>query len=405
MPVVSAKLRLALVAIVLAGCGESAPSPPAPRGDRPQTSRGDATRGRALLTEHECNRCHEGVSAASPPQDRQCVGCHRAIAGGVFEGASAETIARWNETLHSLPAAPHLANAVRLRRAWVAEFLQAPTDQRPGLEATMPRFDLDEEQAWDIAAALGTDPSEASPRTGDTAPRTLEEHGCRVCHRTGGGAIADGSSGEGAAELVALAPDLALSADRMSRAMIERWLSDPRSVSEHAAMPAQNLSPDEVRAIADALFQLDEPPRASIPARLPVLEREVTFEEIDGRIFRRVCWHCHSDPDFARGDGGPGNSGGFGFIGRRIDLSSYPAIRSGGLDDTGERASLFREVELESETMPLIVAVLRARQYEEAGRRLDALPRGMPMGFPSIPPEDIQLLETWIAQGRRPPEP
>ena len=55
-------------------------------------------------------------------------------------------------------------------------------------------------------------------------------------------------------------------------------------------------------------------------------------DEVEARVFRRVCWHCHSDPDFARGDGGPGNHGGFGFDARGIDLSSYEGVLSGARD-------------------------------------------------------------------------
>ena len=48
-----------------------------------------------------------------------------------------------------------------------------------------------------------------------------------------------------------------------------------------------------------------------------------------------TCWHCHSDPDFARGDGGPGNSGGFGYPPRRAELSDYASVSSGYLDADG----------------------------------------------------------------------
>ena len=60
-----------------------------------------------------------------------------------------------------------------------------------------------------------------------------------------------------------------------------------------------------------------------IPARLPVLARKVTYDEVATRVLRKTCWHCHGEPDFERGDGGPGNSGGFGFKGRGLNLSDY----------------------------------------------------------------------------------
>ncbi len=50
---------------------------------------------------------------------------------------------------------------------------------------------------------------------------------------------------------------------------------------------------------------------------------------------------------------------------------------------------------------PRIVAHLLARHAEIAGTPAGGV-RGMPLGFPAVAPEDIQLLETWIAQGRKP---
>jgi hypothetical protein len=36
---------------------------------------------------------------------------------------------------------------------------------------------------------------------------------------------------------------------------------------------------------------------------------------------------------------------------------------------------------------------------EERGQR-HALVRGMPLGLPALTPEQVQLVESWIAQGR-----
>ena len=47
---------------------------------------------------------------------------------------------------------------------------------------------------------------------------------------------------------------------------------------------------------------------------------------------------------------------------------------------------------------PRLLAVLLARQREIRGEQ-GAL-RGMPLGLPPLSPEQIQLVETWIAQGR-----
>jgi hypothetical protein len=47
------------------------------------------------------------------------------------------------------------------------------------------------------------------------------------------------------------------------------------------------------------------------------------------------------------------------------------------------------------------VARLRARQLEEAGQP-DPNLRGMPLGFPALTPEELQLVESWLEQGRPP---
>ena len=66
---------------------------------------------------------------------------------------------------------------------------------------------------------------------------------------------------------------------------------------------------------------------------------EITDEMLD--VFAVTCRHCHTNPDLADGDGGPGTTGGFGFKPRKIDFSSYQGIQSGGVDAHGERVSLF----------------------------------------------------------------
>jgi hypothetical protein len=180
------------------------------------------------------------------------------------------------------------------------------------------------------------------------------------------------------------------------RARLVDWILDPPSIKPDAAMPKQTLSRDEATDLAVFILEapLDEPPRAAQRARLPVLDRAVTYDEVATRVLSKICWHCHAQPDFARGDGGPGNTGGFGFEPRMVDLSSYASIAGGYLDKDGTRKSLFSA---SSTGEPVLLAVLLERAKEERGV-LGPL-RGMPLGLPALSPEDIQLVETWIAQG------
>jgi hypothetical protein len=131
---------------------------------------------------------------------------------------------------------------------------------------------------------------------------------------------------------------------------------------------------------------------------------------VNRRVFRKTCWHCHSDPDFARGDGGPGNTGGFGFAGVGLNLASYEGVSSGALEGGWTRARLLtaggvdadpRERESVIEPGPSgtrLVRALRARQSEEHGRPVPGV-RGMPLGLPALSEDDIRLIEAWVAQG------
>jgi hypothetical protein len=176
------------------------------------------------------------------------------------------------------------------------------------------------------------------------------------------------------------------------------WLEDPSAVKPGAAMPRVPLTHDEARAIAAFLFDAPLVPERvhPMPERLPVLTRRVTFDEIDRRVLRKSCRHCHGDPDELHGDGGPGMSGGFGFAPRGLRFTSYEATSAGLLDAHGVRRSLFAPT---ADGTPRLVAALVARHAEEAGHP-GAEVRGMPLGLPPLSPEDIQLVETWVAQGR-----
>ena len=147
-----------------------------------------------------------------------------------------------------------------------------------------------------------------------------------------------------------------------------------------------------------AAFVLRAPLAAAVenpkPARLPLLARPVSYDEVAEKVLHKICWHCHSQPDFARGDGGAGNTGGFGFKARLLDLSSYESLSAGYLDENGERRSLFSPG---PGGEPVLLEVLLARQKEERGGHAEV--RGMPLGMPSMSPEIIQLVETWVAQG------
>ncbi|MFK7991625.1 MAG: cytochrome C oxidase Cbb3 [Sandaracinaceae bacterium] len=389
-----------LAILVLWGCAEPSAAPPAPAEEvAVAPAQADAARGHERMAELQCQRCHEGTALPVVSQAQRCVGCHQDILGGDFDAPPA-SVRAWRHTLVSLNHAPALDRlGARLRPDWIARFLRRPHDVRPGLPATMPRLPMTEEDARDIAAALTEDaaPLASPPPTEESVPTGLaliEGRGCLGCHRFSQVRESTPTMG-GAAE--ALAPDLRHTRERMSEAMLLRWLEDPSAVHPGTLMPSPALEEAERRAVANALLnaplQATSPPR--VPERLPVLERPVRFAEVSERVFSRTCWHCHADPDFARGDGGAGNTGGFGYPGRGVNLMDYAGVSSGYLDTEGERRSMFAD----DDGTPHLVRVLMARHAEEAGSFDDAV-TGMPLGLPPVSLEEIQLVETWIAQGR-----
>ena len=169
-------------------------------------------------------------------------------------------------------------------------------------------------------------------------------------------------------------------------------------MTPHGPYPPARLIRLEAEQPASYLLETPLAPVPATPAfeRLPPLQRRVTYLEVDEKILRVTCRHCHSNPDASLGDGGPGNTGGLGFRGRAIDLSSYRGLQSGYRDVRGERRSLFEPL---PDGTPRLIAVLIARHDEERANPRSEI-RGMPLGLPSLSREQIQLVDTWIAQGR-----
>ncbi|MBN8614699.1 MAG: cytochrome C oxidase Cbb3 [Deltaproteobacteria bacterium] len=356
-------------------------------------------RGRAAFDRLECARCHthEGASVEA---SRDCAGCHRAIHEGTYtrEGVTTEMATDFRAHVHHLVEVPRLDHLDGwLSREWVTRFLLAPHDVRPALEETMPALPMSEDVAVDLAAFLVPSAAREPERSiadDDAAIERGRAHaerlGCPSCHGFGTlwATPADGP---------ALAPDLAHARVRLQRDAIVGFLLDPSAARPGTAMPRLVLDETTAREIAAFLVHapLEEPAPMAPFARLPPLTRDVTFEEIEERVLRRSCWHCHADESLAYGDGGPGNTGGFGFAPREVDLSSYTHVMSGALDREGQHVSLFREIDGE----PALLRVLLARHDEVRGV-IDPDVRGMPLGLPPLDAEQIQLIESWIAQGR-----
>lgn len=413
-------LLLVVLAALLGGCPKKDPKPEPPAADAgaatsiapaPKESLGDAAHGKELALTYQCNRCHDGTGHEAAPQNKHCVHCHEDILEDRFK-APAASIARWKPRVRELAVAPSLeALGKRVTRRWVEQYLLQPSDLRPHLAQSMPRLAISASDARDLAAYLVPDddppPGAAAPELAGAdlgkGRQLLESKACGSCHAfTGVAPIAASAPPAMDPKEFArghkLAPDLRVTRDRMPAARLLAWLKDPKAVKPDTAMPKIPLTDAEARDLAAYVMtaEVAEPAAKAKVQRLPVLTRKVTFKEVDEKVFHRTCWHCHSEPDYAIGDGGPGNSGGFGFKPRGLNLSDYNGIAAGFIDDKGERASVFAK---DDEGVPRLVRALLARHDEESGAATGAV-RGMPLGYEPLPPEDIQLVESWIAQGR-----
>lgn len=378
---------------------------------------GNAERGKALTTQYECRRCHDGTGLEPEPLTRSCTQCHAKVLLGGFDHKP--DAPRWKQHVGHIAVVPSLeAAGRRLRYDWLVRYLVEPHDLRPALTQSMPRLALERDQARDIAAYLQSlgqpTPAISSPLEGaNTANgrKILDEQACGACHRMSGvealhtgtplGPEAPAFYAQTAEEkrtAVTLAPDLRYVRERMTASQLVEWLRNPAEVKRGTPMPQPNLDPAAIRDVAAYLLTAPLGPRSTpaIPEPLPNLERRVTYEEVAQQVLGITCRHCHGDPDVALGDGGPGNSGGFGFKRRGINLTSYEHAQGGYLDDAGRRHSLFEPM---PDGTPRLVAALWARHREVAGRP-DPGVRGMPLGLPPLPPEQIQLVATWVAQGR-----
>jgi len=263
----------------------------------------------------------------------------------------------------------------------------------------MPRLPLSEAQARQLARALAPidEPAVATDlELVSRGARLFETKACGACHAYSGvtEAPARPDPRQASAIPILLAPDLRHARARLRPSLVAAFIQSPESVAPGARMPNLNISKIEAEALA--AFVLGAPlailPEVPPEPRLPVLERPVRWTEVEAKVFRKVCWHCHSDPDLARGDGGPGNTGGFGFRGAGLDLSSYRGIVAGSTR-LGHKVLRAPPGELAP-----IVAVLLARQKEVRGEASTV--RGMPLGLPPLTPQEIQLVESWVAQGR-----
>src|SRR4051812_39191507 len=64
-------------------------------------ARGDATHGKELVAQFECNRCHDATGFDAAPIEKHCVHCHQEIMAGTYEAPKA-SLAKWQKIIVNL---------------------------------------------------------------------------------------------------------------------------------------------------------------------------------------------------------------------------------------------------------------------------------------------------------------
>lgn len=358
---------------------------------------------REVVEHFQCNRCHV-VAGLEPPSARlseNCVTCHQAITAGRLDlWYQAAELAKWKQDLVHLVRTPDLGSlGQRVKRSWLISWLQAPHVVRPLYGATMPRLKLSAREAELIAdyfAVTGEETGESVQGDPEAGRVLYAQRQCASCHFRGDSPLA--SLRYGAAEFRSpparrRAPDLRYVRERMSLPQLRNWLGDPHRLVPDTEMPNFQFTPAQVEDLVSFLSEALPAPVGPPPYRPRLLARPVKYAEIAEKLSRHLCFHCHSD-QHRPGDQGPGNTGGFGYQGVSLDLATRAGILRGMKRDGQFRGLPDR---LENGT-PRLVASLLARHGELAGRWSPEV-LGMPLGFPPLPEEEIDLISSWIEQG------
>lgn len=369
----------------------------------------------AVVNKFECFRCHEMPAPfESNTVDHRvnCRVCHQQILKGELDGDYPhESTKKWKKSIRHLTEVPSLNGLhKRMQRQWFVGFLQNPNIVRPHLLSMMPRLPISGQEANLIADYFGFAEKEALatlPKGGVKKGATLfKEKGCNSCHQFSRSNEPLTSSYPNfhtpaiPNKIKRHAPDLRYTQQRMSPEQIIQWLKDPQKLKAGTLMPKVDLTESEITNLLAYILSpiVERKPTLSTFKKPHSLNRAVPYKEVEEKVFKKLCWHCHSDPDGNRGDGGPGNTGGFGYRGSGLDLGSYEAIMRGSKQKNGQYSSIIQKDAMgESRLVQHIIA-----RHNEMRGYVDKDILGMPLSLPPLTKEQIQLVVTWIEQGAKP---
>jgi cytochrome c2 len=341
-----------------------------------------------------------------------CLGCHTKVLNGGYDSEyPAERSSDWKRNLRHLTYVPGLIDlSKRMQRGWFVEYVQSPHVVRPNLHTEMPPMPIGKEEAellgdYFFPERTNEDTSIKAFAAGDfkRGESLFREKECARCHLFNQSHLEEPRSVDFWTPAVTpherrIAPDLRHTRKRMSHKQLIRWLLNPKSLKSDSVMP--DFGFNQVEAIDLATYLLNAPlleSNSPLPLRtLTPATRPVEYSTLEKRLFKAMCWHCHSDPSYNNGDGGPGRTGGFGFTGADLSFASYEDTLRGGRQPDGSYRSILKPARAGEK--PLIIEHLLARHREVRGEK-GLRYRGMPMAIPPIPLEDIELLWGWIEQG------
>ena len=165
-------------------------------------------------------------------QDRNCRGCHPIEGSG---GAIQETIADqgyWPPNL--------FREGEKVQSNWLFGFLREPSSIRPWLNARMPTFHFDNDDATTLvkyfsaadSAPYPFQPAREHPATRELlaeGEKTFDQFKCMSCHPVG-----PPPAGVAAGDL---APDLTKARERLRHDWVAKWLRDPQAFTPGTRMP------------------------------------------------------------------------------------------------------------------------------------------------------------------------